>query len=382
MRLRTAIATGAGVLGGAAIAGLGAMAFTYAWQVVRRARHPERPSRVIAFSGDTITIARYVDAARPGRFGLWFDDDRGYLRVGDVVAETRTTVTRRVDLLEFGHPVPGMPCRLTGSYWREPAAAGLPVEHLLVPSEVGPMPAWFIPPEESTPWRDTVILVHGWRSNRLEPLRAVPAVRAAGWSSLVVSYRNDVGAPDAPDGKFHLGATEWRDVEAAIRFALERGAQRIVLAGWSMGGGTVLQTLLRSQLAPRVERVILDSPALDWHAILAAYVRLARYPVPIGPMAEGILKGELTSRLVGLGEPIPMRELAVEHFARRLSHPILLIQGDDDPTTPVAVARRFEAQRPDIVEYAEFPGAGHIRSWNADPERYNALIGEWLTRTP
>lgn len=383
MRLRTTIATLGGVLGGAAIAGLGAMAFTYAWQVVRRASHPERPSRIIAFSGDTITIRRYLEAARPGRFGLWFDDDRGYLRVGEVVAQTKTTVTRRVDLLEFGRPVPGMSCRLTGSYWRDPAAAGLPYEQVLVPSEVGPMPAWFIPPEESaqsTPWRDTVILVHGWRSNRLEPLRAVPAVRAAGWSSLVVSYRNDVGAPDAPDGKFHLGATEWRDVEAAMRLAIERGAQRIVLAGWSMGGGTVLQTLLRSELAPRVERVILDSPALDWHAILGAYVRLARYPLPIGPMAEGILKRDSTSKLVGLHEPIPMRELAVRNFAKRLTHPILLIQGDGDPTTPVEVARRFEETRPDLVEYAEFPGAGHIRAWNADQARYDALIGEWLAR--
>jgi len=380
MRARVAVGALAGLAATAVLAGLGSMAFAYAWQVIRRARHPDRPSRIVAFDGETVTVQRYLEAARPGRFGLWFDDDRGYLRVGEVVAEDRGTVTRRVDLLELGEPRAGMWCRLTGSYWRDPAAAGLPHEDVAVPTELGPMPAWFIPPAESAPWRDVVILVHGWRSNRLEPLRAVPAIRAADWSSLVITYRNDVGAPEAPDGKYHLGATEWRDVEAAMRVAIGRGAERIVLAGWSMGGGTVLQTLLRSELAHFVERVILDSPALDWHAILQAYVRLAHYPSPIGPMTEGILKGESTSRLVGLGEPIPMRELAVQHFAKRIVHPVLLIQGDDDPTTPVRVARRFEEQRPDIVEYAEFPGAGHIRSWNADPERYDALIGEWLAR--
>ncbi len=382
MRARSVVAAAIGVTAAGIAGGLGAMAFAYAWQVVRRAKHPERLSRIIAFTGDTITIERYLEAARPGRFGLWFDDDRGFMRVGDVVAEDRKTVTRLVDLVEIGEPFVGAPCRLTGSYWRDPAVAGLPHENVMVPTELGPMPAWFIPPEESTPWRDTVILVHGWRSNRLEPLRAVPAVRAAGWSSLVVTYRNDVEAPDSPDGKYHLGATEWRDVEAAMRFAIANGAERIVLAGWSMGGGTVLQTLLRSELAGRVERVILDSPALDWHAILAAHVRVAHYPSPIGPLTEGILNGESTSRLVGLGEPIPMRELAVQNFAQRLTHPILLIQGDDDPTTPVAVARRFEAIRPDLVEYAEFPGAGHIRNWNADEPRYYALIEDWLVRGP
>ncbi|MBO9577992.1 MAG: alpha/beta fold hydrolase [Microbacteriaceae bacterium] len=278
-----------------------------------------------------------------------------------------------------------MSCRLTGSYWRDPAAAGLPHVDVAVPTELGPMPAWFIPSaacEEDERWGDTVILVHGWRSNRLEPLRAVPAIRAAGWSSLVVTYRNDVGAPDAPDGKYHLGATEWRDVEAAIRLAIARGARRIVLAGWSMGGGTVLQTLLRSGLAERVERVFLDSPALDWAAILRSYVRLANYPLPIAPMAEGILKGATTSKLVGLGEPIPMRELAVQHFHRLIRHPVLLVQGDDDPTTPVSVARRFAAKRRDLVEYHEFPGAGHIRAWNADQPRYDAILTDWLARDP
>jgi len=380
MRQRGAIAAGLGILVGAVAAGLGAMAFTYAGQLVRRARRPERPSRIIAFSGDTVTIQRYAEAGRPGRFGMWFDDERGYLRVGPVLRSTATTVTREVDVVEFGEPVPGMPCRMTGAYWRDPAAAGLRAEHLLVPSEVGPMPAWFIPPEASTPWRDTVILVHGWRSNRTEPLRAVPAIRAADWSSLVISYRNDPGAPDGPDGKYHLGATEWRDVEAAIRFALDHGARRVALAGWSMGGGTVLQTLLRSPLAERIDRVLLDAPALDWHAILTAYVRQARLPAAITPLAEAILKSPVGAALIGLDSPIPLGELSWRAYARRLAHPMLLIQGDDDPTTPVDVARRFEDARPDIIEYAEFPGAGHIRAWNADRERYDALVGEWFVR--
>lgn len=381
MRRGTMVGTAVGVLAGAAIAGMGAMAFAYAWQLVRRARHPDRPSRIVACSGDTVTIERYIEAARPGRFGMWFDDDRGYLRLGEVVAQTRSTVTRRIDLLEQGRPERGMNCRVTGSYWRDPAAAGLPYDDVVVPTELGPMPAWFIPPRASAPWRDTVILVHGWRANRMEPLRAVPAVHAADWSSLVITYRNDVGAPDAPDGKYHLGATEWLDVEAAIRYAIERGAERIVLAGWSMGGGTVLQTLLRSPLASHVDRVILDSPALDWSAILAAYVRLANFPPPIAPLAASLLGTAPTARAIGLDSPIPLAELDVMRYAARLSHPILLLQGESDPTTPVEVARRFEERRPDIVEYAEFPGAGHIRPWNADPERYAALIVEWLTRT-
>ncbi len=377
MRART---IGAVVAGTAlvAAAGLGAMAMEYARQLTSRAKHPERPSRIVDFDGATITIERYLEADRTGRFGLWFDDDRGYARLGGVVRADRHTVTRRVERLELGDPLPGMPCRMASSYWRDPAAAGLAHEDLAVPTALGAMPAWFVPSEDASPWRKVVILVHGWRSNRAEPLRAIPAVRAAGWSSLDISYRNDVGAPSAPDGRYHLGATEWRDVEAAIRFALDRGAERIVLGGWSMGGGTVLQTVLRSELADRVERVLLDSPALDWRSILAAYVRLAGLPAPIAPMAAAIIAGGVSSWLVGLGEPIPVAELRALGFADRLGVPILLIQGDADPTTPVGPARAFAAARPDLIEYVEFPGAGHVRNWNADRDRYDTAVTDWL----
>jgi len=380
MRARSIVA---GVVGAAVLAaagGLAAMAAEYARQLVTPARRPDRPSRILAFTGDAVTIQRYSEAGRPGRYGMWFDEDRGYLRVGEVLEQTRVSVTRAVDLIEAGEPAEGMTCRMTGSYWRDPAAAGLAHEDVLVPTALGPMPAWFVPPQAGEPWRDVVILVHGWGASRAEPLRAVPAIARAGWSSLVVTYRNDVGVPAAPDRRYHLGAEEWRDVEAAIGFALERGAERIALAGWSMGGGTVLQMLLRSRLADRVERIVLDSPAIDWWSILRAQGRAASLPAPVAPLTGAIVSSRVASRLVGLAEPIPLSELRAAGFAERLSTPALLIQGDDDPTTPVEAARALAAARPDLIEYAEFPGAGHVRCWNADEARYAGLLTDWLTR--
>ena len=68
--------------------------------------------------------------------------------------------------------------------------------------------------------------------------------------------------PDAPrsdDYRYALGDREWRDIEPAMRYAIEHGAEELVLMGWSMGGATVLQALTRSALGARVIGVVLES---------------------------------------------------------------------------------------------------------------------------
>ena len=76
----------------------------------------------------------------------------------------------------------------------------------------------------------------------------------AGWTSLVPTYRNDEDVPAGPDGRYNLGLSEWRDLEAAVDHAVRSGAQEVLLVGWSMGGAIVLQFLDRSPLADVVSR--------------------------------------------------------------------------------------------------------------------------------
>jgi uncharacterized protein len=48
------------------------------------------------------------------------------------------------------------------------------------------------------------------------------------------------------------GLTEWRDLAAAAQYALARGARRLLLVGYSMGGAIVVSFLEHSPLAARV----------------------------------------------------------------------------------------------------------------------------------
>jgi hypothetical protein len=109
----------------------------------------------------------------------------------------------------------------------------------------------------------------------------------------VLTYRNDPEAPASPDGHYHLGDTEWLDVEAALHHALANGAAAGA-RGWSMGAAITGALLDRSPLAPRVAAVR-DAPLLDWRATLRQQARIRRIP----PALTGLTAG-FTRRRIGI----------------------------------------------------------------------------------
>jgi uncharacterized protein len=181
-----------------------------------------------------ITLSSGHNSEQPGVYGL--DWQTGHAIVGPVLSEAGGTVTRRLSDVR-GYLVPGIHVGLDSHvYSGDPGEAlGLPFRTVGVPDPLGPMPAWLIPTAPGAPpaTRKTwAIVVHGHNDNRQNDLRIAPTLRQAGLTSLLISYRNDLGAPESPDGLYHLGQTEWIDLQAAVRYALAHGAHRVVLVGY------------------------------------------------------------------------------------------------------------------------------------------------------
>src|SRR3546814_3547636 len=107
-----------------------------------------------------------------------------------------------------------------------------------------------------------------------------------------VSYRNDGDAPRSRTGTYALGATEWRDVDAAIGYARRAGARRVVIMGWSMGGAITLQVELNSPHQDVIAAIILDSPVVDWRVVLGYQARLMRLPARVTGLALGTLRSD------------------------------------------------------------------------------------------
>ncbi|HYP73134.1 MAG TPA: alpha/beta fold hydrolase, partial [Microbacterium sp.] len=317
----------------------------------------------------------------PGRYGLFTTGATDYVKIGSVLSADASSVKRKL-LTEVGGGMSlAAEAAFSGWYFRRPEELHLPFTTEHVHTAVGSCPAWLFPAgPDGDPGDTWVIQIHGRGTTRAECLRAVPVLAALGLTSLVVSYRNDGDAPRTRTGSYALGATEWRDVDAAIGWARRRGAQRIVLMGWSMGGAIALQVALGSAHREHIVGLILDSPVVDWRTVLSYQGRVLGLPAPVTGLAIETLRADWTVPATRAEAGIPFDRLDIVARAGELRHPILLLHSDDDGFVPSDASHRLADARPDLVELQVFTTARHTKLWNYDQQRWTDVIGEWLRR--
>ncbi len=318
----------------------------------------------------------------PGVLGLWWPD--GYGRLGEVEEVVGLHVTRSFQHL-VGAPPPICsegpledcpPVDIEAyAYPSDPGDAGLDFEETSYDSPLGPMGAWLVPGDGSR-W---AIHVHGWTAERREAIRVLPTFRGAGFTSLVIDYRNDPGEPQDPSGRYRFGLTEWEDVEGAVRYALSRDAEDVVLVGYSTGAAHIMSFLERSALASSVRGLVFDAPNVSLVEAVRFGSEGATFPGT--PIRIGRLVREVGLWMADLRWSIDWETTNyVERAPSIIRVPALVFHGTADQRIPISVSRRLEALAPDMIQLVETPAAGHVMSWNADPERYEAYLGRFLDR--
>lgn len=342
----------------------------------RDALQPNYDVEVRAVGDGAVTLWKRDEArlGRDGTFGLLWDG--GWGTIGAVLEQRGDgSVVREFTHRSGGELATGMRAEIdTRVYQGDPLTGmGLTFEEVAIPGEVGDYPAWYIPGKGST-W---FIFIHGNGMTRRDGLRMLPAVAGAGLPILVPAYRGAEGAPDDPSGRLSYGKREWRDVEATVQYALDHGAESIVIEGMSMGGGIVTAFMLESPLASRVSGLILDAPVLDFgrsvdHQAAGERLPLVGLPLPgtlvttakwFGAMRFGVDWG-YTSYLDRVDQ---------------LSTPILLIHGTVDDDVPFATSEDLARLRPDLVrDFYGAEGAAHVEAWNIDPGEYDRRVVAFL----
>lgn len=334
--------------------------------------------RVVSVTDGRVTLDKGPDAGAsfdaPASYGMVWDGGRGY--VGPATAVDADTVARDLTVADGSAPVVGAMAAYERAYWlgSDPSSLGLEWTDVSVAGPDGALPAWFFPAEGDQ--TTMAVVVHGQNGSRLDGLRVVDTLHRLGMPALVVTYRNDAGAPADASGQLGYGATEWPDLQAAVSWATEHGASDIVLVGQSMGGGVVAAFLESSPQAAVVSRVVLDAPMLslaqvvDYGARTAMPVTGGAVPTPIIWAAE-----QIASLRFGLDWS------AVDYLddTAWVRVPTLVVHGLDDPTVPATVSQELATGVPDLVTLQEFPGALHVESWNTDRTRWTQVVTQFLS---
>lgn len=268
-----------------------------------------------------------------------------------------------------GWPAPQGPADI--GYAGDPGAAyGYAFTDVNLEGALGDLPAWLIPPSETAQAGRWAIFVHGIGGRRENGYRMLPVLREAGLSTLMMSYRNDEGAPADPSGSYAFGLTEWQDLDSAVQYALANGAEDLVLVAESMGGGIVGQFLRHSDNAGAVAAIVLDAPALDFRGIVAANV--GHMGLPLSPVLTdaGLL-------LSSFSMPFRLVDADVRPELEAFAGPLFLSHGAADSIVPVAGSDGLLSGRAAVTDYLR-TRADHIRSWDENPARYDAALAAFL----
>ncbi len=372
--MKRAITLGAGLLTAGAL-GTG-------WTIARRLTAPAGPRifnltiHRIEHDEDTqrVVLDRTDQTTAVGIYNLWIEhggwaqlsaevSDRGQGRIARTV--TGTSPGRRL--------AAGDRASWSGIYYATPTDAGLNARDITITTPAGPCPAWRIDGDPST-W---AIHIHGLGSSRAGTLRGVQVATELGYTSLVVTYRNTAEGPRVGTGRSTLGHTETADVDEAIGYAVRRGAQRIILFGWSMGATIALQLAARPRHDGLITALVLDSPVLDWTETIKANCARGGLPGGAGFLAIPWLGAGPLARMVGLPAPILLRDFDWIARVAELTTPTLILHGMRDSSAPIRLSQAHRDRRRDTVTLETFD-ADHTLSWNSDPERWCSAVTTWL----
>ncbi|WLQ05687.1 alpha/beta hydrolase [Arthrobacter oryzae] len=380
------VAIGCGVAGTAAF--LAAAYFAREVVVPKPGRKEDLQIRRVFHDADETLMVELAASARttaPGRYSIWFANGTGHACIGEVVAsdDAARTVTRRVERVDSGDLVTAKAGIWSGYVYATPEPLGLPYSDVQIPVENGMAPAWKFPPTQpsgdSSTW---AIHIHGLGGSKAGALRGVPVADRLGYTSLVVSFRNDRDAPASADGRYHLGQTEWHDVEAAVSYAVGQGARQIVLFGWSLGASIALQLAASSEFRDRISRLVLNAPVVDWSSTLLANARSGGLPGWVARLGLQMLSSSRMRWIPGLDAPLSFPTLDFLARADELRVPILVIHNDGDRSTPFAISREFVSRRHELATLVTFPSAEHTQEWNSDPDGWDAAVENWLRNGP
>lgn len=190
----------------------------------------------------------------------------------------------------------------------------------------------------------------------------------AGYPQLAITYRNDDGQPEDPSGIYQYGATEYEDVGAAVEYAVANGAEKIFFNSYSTGAAHTLGFMFR-ETRDLVVGAHFDAPNIDFGETVN--LNASQREIPLLPINVPESLSEVAKFITSLRIGVSWDSLDyIERAKVSLRRPILVHHGTADDSVPVETSIDFADAAPDLVHLIQVESAGHVESYEINPDKY------------
>ncbi|NMA65584.1 MAG: alpha/beta hydrolase, partial [Clostridiaceae bacterium] len=230
---------------------------------------------------------------------------------------------------------------------------------------------WFFKKTDSD---RTIILAHDYGKNRLQfeedTINIVKDFLSKGYNVLTFDFRN---SGKSGGSLTSMGVLEKDDLTAVINYTTRfHNSRHIVLMGFCTGATA---SILAGAKAENVDALILDSPFVNFNDYVNCraqkwnlHIELFRYTIPQAVKILGNINPDDVSPIGAINDLSP--------------RPVLFIHGEDDSSIPVSSSRELYSlylkENTDNTLLWEVEGAGHLESYNKDPETYMSRVFKFL----
>ncbi|TCM95749.1 alpha/beta hydrolase family protein [Paenibacillus sp. BK033] len=255
------------------------------------------------------------------------------------------------------------------------AAAGLDYEDILFPSASGKttVSGWYVPASDNdsdavlassaAKSERTVIFSHGYGANREEdwvPMYDLTKLlHGLHYNVVLFDYGYASQKYKAPAT---AGIEESQQLLAAVNFAKSRGAQEIVVWGFSMGAGTALQAALQTK---DIDAMILDS------TFLATADTMFHNVTQILPLPKFPSK-QLIEMLLPTWSGTSLKQVPVDQIlTKSFDIPLYIMHGTSDAKAPYQLAEQIAADQTNPLSRSWIvPNGQHEMLFRASPTEY------------
>ncbi len=213
--------------------------------------------------------------------------------------------------------------------------------------------------------RGTAVLLHAYRANRTQMLARARWYAEQGFSVLLYDAR---ATGESEGDRISIGYHEVDDLTAALHWARQRGATRVVCHGISQGAATILLA------AERLENVAAVVSESAYDTALNAVDRRFRNRVGLPGWLAGIFYRPFAELRTGVNA----RDIRPIDQIGKLACPVFILSGEEDRHTwKEDTLRLYEAAR-EPKKLWLVPATAHTDLHRADPETYEEKLKAFI----